>query len=112
VLAIAAAKLGYAPVTAFDLDDDAVAATRANAEVNGVELAVERRDALSGPLPPAELSFANIASGPLRALAHRVESSELVASGYLVSEELELEGWKLMERKELQGWVADLFARA
>ena len=30
VLSIAAAKLGYAPVTAFDLDDAAVAATRAS----------------------------------------------------------------------------------
>ena len=45
-------------------------------------------------------------------VARRVEASELVASGYLVSEELELEGWTLVERKELQGWVADLFARA
>ncbi|HKO75193.1 MAG TPA: 50S ribosomal protein L11 methyltransferase [Gaiellaceae bacterium] len=112
VLSIAAAKLGYAPVTAFDLDDAAVAATQANAEVNDVELAVERRDVLSEPLPPAELTLANIASEPLREVAGRIESAELVASGYLVSEELELEGWSLVERKELQGWVADLFVQA
>ena len=112
VLSIAAAKLGYAPVTAFDLDDAAVAATRVNAEVNSVELKVERRDVLSDPLPSAGLALANIASEPLTKVAPRVESAELVASGYLVSEELELEGWRLVERKELQGWVADLFQKA
>jgi ribosomal protein L11 methyltransferase len=112
VLSIAGAKLGYAPVTAFDLDDAAVAATRANAEVNSVELRVERRDVLSDPLPSAGLALANIASEPLTKVAPRVESAELVASGYLVSEELELEGWRLVERKELQGWVADLFQKA
>lgn len=112
VLSIAAAKLGYTPVTAFDLDDAAVAATRANSKVNGVELTVERRDVLSDPLPSAGLALANIASEPLTKAARRVEAAELVTSGYLVSEELELEGWKLVERKELQGWVADLFAKA
>jgi ribosomal protein L11 methyltransferase len=112
VLSIAAAKLGYGPVTALDLDDAAVAATRTNAETNGVELTVDRRDVLSDPLPPADLALANIASEPLGEVAGRIEAAELVASGYLVSEEPELEGWKLEERKELQGWVADRFARA
>jgi ribosomal protein L11 methyltransferase len=112
VCSIAAAKLGYGPVTALDLDDAAVAATRTNAETNGVELTVDRRDVLSDPLPPADLALANIASEPLGEVAGRVEAAELVASGYLVSEEPELEGWKLEERKELQGWVAHRFARA
>lgn len=112
VLSIAAAKLGYGPVTALDLDDAAVAATRMNAEVNDVELRVDRRDVLSDPLPSADLALANIASEPLGEVAGRIEAAELIASGYLVSEEPELEGWKLDERKELQGWVADRFARA
>lgn len=112
VLSIAAAKLGYGPVTALDLDDAAVAATRMNAEVNDVELRVDRRDVLSDPLPSADLALANIASEPLGEVAGRIEAAELIASGYLVSEEPELEGWKLEERKELQGWVADRFARA
>jgi len=38
ILAIAAAKLGYSPVAAFDIDDDAVAAARENAEANGVRI--------------------------------------------------------------------------
>jgi ribosomal protein L11 methyltransferase len=112
VLSIAAAKLGYRPVTALDLDDAAVAATRTNAEANRVELTVARRDVLSDPLPLAHLALANIASEPLSEVAGRIEAAELVASGYLVSEEPELGGWKLEERKELQGWAADRFSRA
>lgn len=112
VLSIAAAKLGFDPVTAFDLDDAAVAATRANAEANDVEIVVERRDVLSAALPQSELALANIASDPLQEVAMRIEAGELVASGYLVSEEIELDGWRLEERKELQGWAADRFARA
>jgi ribosomal protein L11 methyltransferase len=112
VLSIAAAKLGYQPVTALDLDDAAVAATRTNAEANRVELTVARRDVLSDPLPLAHLALANIASEPLGEVAGRIEAAELVASGYLVSEEPELGGWKLEERKELHGWAADRFSRA
>ena len=112
VLSIAAAKLGYQPVTALDLDDSAVAATRTNAEANRVQLTVARRDVLSDPLPLAHLALANIASEPLSEVAGRIEAAELVASGYLVSEEPELGGWKLEERKELQGWAADRFSRA
>ena len=36
ILSIAAAKLGYAPVAGFDIDEDAVRASRENAELNGV----------------------------------------------------------------------------
>lgn len=36
ILAIAAAKLGYAPVQAFDFDSEAVRVARANARVNGM----------------------------------------------------------------------------
>ena len=36
ILSIAAAKLGYAPVAGFDIDEEAVAASKENAEKNGV----------------------------------------------------------------------------
>ena len=112
VLSIAAAKVGYGPVRALDLDDAAVAATRANAEANGVAVETGLADVLTDALPEADLALANIASEPLRQLAGRVAAAELVASGYLVSEEPQLDGWKLRERKELQGWAADHFVRA
>ena len=112
VLSIAAAKVGYGPVRALDLDEAAVAATRANAEANGVVVEVGLADVLTDVLPEADLALANIASEPLRAVAGRVPAAELVASGYLVSEEPRLDGWKHEERKELQGWAADRFVRA
>ena len=51
VLAIAAARLGFAPVVALDVDESAVDATRRNAKANGVDLNVERADATSDSLP-------------------------------------------------------------
>jgi ribosomal protein L11 methyltransferase len=111
VLSIAAAKLGYRAVTALDLDDAAVEAARANAEVNDVLIDVGRADVLSDPLPEAMLVVANIAAEPLVEVAGRIRAPELVASGYLVSEEPQLDGWEHHERKELQGWAADRFRR-
>ena len=112
VLAIAAAKLGFRPVTALDLDPAAVDAARANAEANDVQIDIELADVLADPLPDAQLVVANIAREPVEQVAARVPGSELIASGYLVSEEPSLDGWSLLERRELQGWAADRFGRA
>ena len=38
ILSIAAAKLGYAPVAGFDIDEEAVEASKENAEKNGVKI--------------------------------------------------------------------------
>ena len=38
ILSIAEAKLGYAPVAGFDIDEEAVAASKENAEKNGVQV--------------------------------------------------------------------------
>ena len=38
ILSIAAAKLGYAPVAGFDIDEEAVAAAKENAEKHGVQV--------------------------------------------------------------------------
>jgi ribosomal protein L11 methyltransferase len=54
VLAIAAARLGWAPVLGVDHDREAVRATIANAAANGVELEARRHDLLhDGPAPSA-----------------------------------------------------------
>jgi ribosomal protein L11 methyltransferase len=111
VLAIAAAKLGYSPVTGLDLDEVAVDAARANAEVNEVELEIGLLDVLADPLPQADLVLANIAREPVEQVGERVPAAELIASGYLVSEEPRLDGWELAERRDLQGWAADRFVR-
>jgi ribosomal protein L11 methyltransferase len=111
VLAIAAAKLGFAPVAALDVDPLAVEATRENAAVNGVEVEVILADAVAGPLPVAPCAVANIARAQVEALAPLLRSEVLVASGYLEADEPELPGWRLRERRALEGWAAALFAR-
>lgn len=51
VLAIAASKLGFAPVLALDIERESVAAARANARANRVELEVRRLDLRLQALP-------------------------------------------------------------
>ena len=51
VLAIAAARLGFAPVLGLDHERESVEAARANAVVNGVEIEVRRFDLRTQPLP-------------------------------------------------------------
>ncbi len=51
VLAIAAARLGFAPVLALDNERESVLAARENAAVNGVELDVRAFDLRAEPLP-------------------------------------------------------------
>jgi ribosomal protein L11 methyltransferase len=48
VLAIAAARLGFAPVVACDIDPNALEATRENAAANGADIAVEVAAAFAG----------------------------------------------------------------
>ena len=110
VLSIAAAKLGFAPVTGVDLEEPAVQATRANAAANGVAVDALLLDALVGPLPPAELVIANIALDAVSALGARITAPRLVTSGYLAADLPEPAGYEHRERRELDGWAADLFA--
>jgi ribosomal protein L11 methyltransferase len=51
VLAIAAARLGFAPVLGLDHERESVTATEANARVNGVEIEVRRYDLRTQALP-------------------------------------------------------------
>ena len=61
VLAIAAARLGFGPVTALDYDPEAVAATLANARDNGVALdRVERVNLREQAPPTADVVAANL----------------------------------------------------
>jgi ribosomal protein L11 methyltransferase len=111
VLAVAAARLGFAPVVALDVEQTAVDATRANARANGVEVDARRLDVLTEPLPDADVTVANILLGAVEALGPRVRSPLLVASGYLVSDQPSLPRWRRVERREAAGWAADLFER-
>ncbi len=104
ILSIAAAKLGCAPVSGFDIDEDAVNASRENAELNGVkveyslfalgkgavtlddtieaskglypDLALQGRDvgAAEAPFKPADIVVANILGPLLIAFAAEIAS--------------------------------------
>jgi ribosomal protein L11 methyltransferase len=107
VLSIAALRLGFGPVAAFDVDQLAVAATRENASRNGVDLTVERRDVLRDPLPPAPLWLANLELQLLEPLLRRPDVPSLVlASGLLERETL---GGS--PRRVVDGWAAELVTR-
>jgi ribosomal protein L11 methyltransferase len=109
VLAIAAAKLGFGPILAIDIDSVALEATSANARENGVELETQITDALAAaPLPAADVAVANITLAGAEGVAPRLRCAHLVTSGYLVSERPRLEGFESVRRSEADGWAADL----
>ena len=112
VLAIAAARLGFEPVTGIDLDEAAVEATRANAEVNAVMLSVRLGDALVDELPATDVVVANVTLDVVEHLALRVEAERLVTSGYLERDEPRPRGWRRAERRTAGGWAADLLVRS
>jgi ribosomal protein L11 methyltransferase len=112
VLAVAAAQLGFRPVTALDVDPQAVDAARENAGRNGVEIAVSQADVFADELPEAQLSLANITLDGVELLAPRLKGAELIASGYLAAERPSPAGWRHGQRRETDGWAADLFFAA
>jgi ribosomal protein L11 methyltransferase len=109
VLSIAAARLGFAPVLAVDVDPVAVETTRANAAVNGVAVDAAVLDALAEPLPVADTAVANVLLGPVEAILARLEAREAITAGYLAGERPAHAGWDHVESLELDGWAADRF---
>ncbi|MGZ4353126.1 MAG: 50S ribosomal protein L11 methyltransferase [Gaiellaceae bacterium] len=112
VLSIAAASLGFAPVTGIDVDAAAVEATLANAHVNGAEVAAYLADALADELPHAEVAVANVALDVVERLLPRLSARWVVASGYLDRDEPRAEGWSRAGRRTGDGWAADLLEPA
>jgi ribosomal protein L11 methyltransferase len=111
VLAIAARKLGFGPVTAIDVDEAAVEAAARNAQANGVEVDVLLLDAASDELPAAEIVVANIDLPTLGRLVIPSNSTALVTSGYYKADHLTFPGFAHLARKTDAGWAADLFGR-
>jgi ribosomal protein L11 methyltransferase len=69
VLAIAAVKLGASEAHCFDIDPQALTATRENAEANGVQSRVTLYEAADALPQGVDVLVANILSGPLCELA-------------------------------------------
>jgi ribosomal protein L11 methyltransferase len=117
VLAIAASKLGFDPVIAFDSDRLAVEATVQNARDNAVALdRVERFDLRGGPPPTADTVAANLMRPLLLRLAELMQPRPraLITSGLLDGEADEVAAAfaPLKERRRLshQGWSALLLS--
>ncbi len=122
VLAIAAAKLGWSPVAGVDHEAESVAATRANAIANGVEVEVSRADLRAGPAPSRPTVAANLLRPLLLAVADNGFDGEapeiLVASGLLRHEAGEVaaaftrrQGLREVRRLEAGDWAAILLRR-
>ncbi len=117
VLAIAAARLGFGPVTALDADRLAVEATRQNAAANGVALErVGRANLRDEPAPAAGLVLANLMRPLLLRVAELMDEQPhtLIASGLLDHEADEVAAAfaPLEERRRYsdKGWTALLLS--
>ena len=89
ILAIAAALLGAKKVIGVDTDPQALEATKANAERNGVQIETYLPE--DCPSQTADILLANILAGPLQSLAPTFarlckSNAELVLSGILESQ--------------------------
>ena len=124
ILAIAAAKLGFARVRAFDVDGLAVDVARENAAANGVD-ADFYVDTIERPQEPADIVLANILgpvlvefAAPVCASVADTPSARLVLSGILttlypeVKAAYEARGFREMSSVAAGEWTSGLFARA
>jgi ribosomal protein L11 methyltransferase len=122
VLAIAAAKLGWAPITACDREPASLEAAAANAEANGVELAIERLDVREDAPPSAPTVVANLTANLLLECARHLDAggapATLVCSGMLESETdgvatgFAPAGLREAERRSEGEWAALLLRRS
>ncbi len=124
VLAIAAARLGFAPVLGLDHERESVEAARENAAVNGVNIEVRRFDLRRETLPSIDgdraaggstVVVANLLRPLLLELARSMPwaPSQLVAGGLLGEEVEEVAaafaerfGLRLREQRHSAGWAA------
>jgi ribosomal protein L11 methyltransferase len=110
VLAIAAAKLGWGPVSAVDVAERAVAATRANAAANGVDVDATHADLTTDPPPVAPVVAANVPVHVHAAVANAWERppERLIVSGVHVSDReavLAVYGAEVLEERVAGPWL-------
>ncbi len=125
ILVIAAAKLGYAPVEAFDFDAEAVRVARANAKKNRVDkrISLSRQDLTKlgrRAWPKFDLICANLISNLLieqreKILLRLKRSGVLVLAGILkkefaqVKQAYEYAGLKLISSRAEKEWRSGAF---
>lgn len=128
ILAIAAAKLGFAPVTAFDFDPVAVKIALKNCRLNGVQkkIALSRQDLTKVPMNSRQkydLICANLISPLLISERQRIlnrlnPGGTLVLAGILATEfatvrkDYESSGLRLASTRIEREWQSGAFKRA
>lgn len=117
ILAIAALRLGAAAVLAIDVDPDAIAATRVNAERNGCRGLTARLAEPQDIPEPAPIVLANLLTHTHLALAPHyarlvTPGGQLVLGGMLEDEDdrvgraLAASGFEPRSRLALEGWAS------
>jgi ribosomal protein L11 methyltransferase len=125
ILAIAAAKIGYTRIRAFDFDPEAVRIARANARENGVlnKITITHSDAAKLPIRPKErfdVICANLISDLLlrerkRIIAQMNTQGVLVLAGILKTEFFEVQqayedsGLKMISTRRKKEWQSGSF---
>lgn len=128
ILAIAAAKLGYAPIEAFDYDPEAVRVAKENATKNKVADKLKLKQADLTKLPAKsrqryDIVCANLIYDLLVAEAPKISArvqpdGMLVLAGILETQFAKVEeafgqlGWKLIASKVEKEWRSGSFKRA
>jgi ribosomal protein L11 methyltransferase len=109
VLAIAAAKVGFGPVRAVDVDPVAVEVTETNAARNRVAVQAAVADARHDPVPATDAAVANIALDVVEAAVPQLEAAAVITSGYRDDQRPTLGRFAHAARRTRDGWAADLF---
>lgn len=115
VLAVVAAKLGFAPVHAVDREPGSVRMTQENARRNGVAIDAAPLDLLADAPPAAETVAANVPLAVHERLAARMRPRRLIVSGVVTPEAdriLDLyAGYRPVRRTDDAGWTSALLER-
>ena len=119
ILAVAAARLGFDPVLACDVERESVAATAAAAAAHGVQIAVGRCDLRRESGPWAPTVTANLVRPLLLEVAARLERppERLIVSGLELGEGDEVaaafarHGLLPAAQRDSDGWSAILLSR-
>ncbi|NLZ25759.1 MAG: 50S ribosomal protein L11 methyltransferase, partial [Clostridiales bacterium] len=117
ILGISAKLCGADDVYMCDLDPDSVEFSKQNADINGVELTVEKADLLEKTELKGDVIFANITADILIRLSegiikHLNDGATVILSGIIESREDDVKkayeklGLKLMDRMEEGDWRA------
>ena len=114
VLAVAAARLGWEPVLAVDVEPRSVEATARNAERNGVAVQALHADLLEVPPPPAGTLAANVPAAVHERIAGGLSADTrlVIASGLVdqqvatVRERYATAGLAERARRSERGWAA------